>query len=147
MIKTKYWEMRQKDLGRFCGNRKHYSQMSDFETKKIDRKLKRFEDWEILKHAKDRLKEKNIGCKYDDIVSTIYNCDIIEYKIDYNKFKECYEERVVVRGRSLVNGSYNLNVVFNITTGSVVTVWVNHVKDNHKTLDFSIYNKRMRVFA
>ena len=139
------------DVEKFVGNRKHVSQMSDAEINGLFERLKSVEangkQWNISKHALDRISEKGINATYEDVVSSIHNSTIVEYKIDQAKFGNTPDERVVIRAKSIVNRSYNLNVVYSLTNRKVITVWVNHIKDRHSTLDWSIYNKDMVVFG
>ncbi|AGI11827.1 hypothetical protein PQE71_gp076 [Bacillus phage Izhevsk] len=137
------------ELEKYSGKRKHSSQMKKFENTGLMKRLKEVEEWEweLIDHALDRLIEKGIRASKRDIVSTIYNCSIIEYRIVYNRRLRLYEERVILRSKATVNRCYNLNVVFSLTTKNIVTVWINHVKDRHSTLDWSIYDKNMKVLG
>lgn len=138
-----------KDLEKYSGKRKHSSQMKKFEDTGLMKRLKEVEEWEweLIDHALDRLVEKGIRASKRDVVSTIYNCSIIEYRIVYNRRLRLYEERVILRSKAIVNRNYNLNVVFSLTTKNIVTVWINHKNDKHSTLDWSIYDKNMKVLG
>lgn len=137
------------DLEKYCGKRKHGSQLQKFEDTGLMKRLKSVQEWEweLIDHALDRLVEKNIRATKKDIVSTIYNSTIIEYRIVYNRRLRLHEERVILRSKAMVNRNYNLNVVFSLTTKNIVTVWLNHKKDRHSTLDWSIYDKNMKVLG
>lgn len=128
------------------GKRKHGSQMTLEEIRGVKRRLMDVKEWKIIDHAFDRLQEKGIVATYEDIVSTIYNSHMIEYRIVYNFYLGAYDERVIMRAKTLVNKHYHLNVVFSLTDNAVVTVWINHKKDRHDTLDMSIYDGNMKVF-
>lgn len=141
------WVEKQLEMSKYVGMRKHYTQLTQEEISSIHRRLKDVKSWGVSTHTFDRIEEKGIRATYNDIASTIYNCEILEYKIDYNNRMNRCEERVVVRGKALTNKYYNLNVVYSITTQRVVTVWLNHVNDRHATLDWSIYNEDMKVFG
>lgn len=148
MLKTRVkWVEEQLEMSKYIGMRKHRSQLTQLEIGSLQRRLESFDEWGITYHTLDRIEEKGIRATYDDIVSTILNCEIIEYKIDYNGRRNRCEERVVVRGRAITNNYYNLNVVYNITKGDIVTVWLNDISDRHATLDWSIYNEDMKVFG
>lgn len=136
----------QLEMNKYIGQRKHYSQLSTAEVERINKRLMDIENWEVSRHTFDRLKEKGINATIDDIISVINNSSIIEYKIDYISSKNRNEERVVLRAKDVVNKFYNLNVVYSLTSGTIITVWMNHVKDSHNTLDWSIYNPDMKVF-
>ncbi|AZU99010.1 hypothetical protein PQE68_gp095 [Bacillus phage vB_BanS_Sophrita] len=137
------------NLKRNSGKRKHGSQLTQDERLGLLKRLKevREEQWVLIPHALDRLVEKEIRATKEDIVSTIKHCAIIEYRIVYNERRKMYEERVILRAKAMVNRSYNLNVVFSLTTKRIVTVWINHYRDRHATLDWSIYDKDMEVLG
>lgn len=148
MLVTKTdWVAEQLEMSKYIGKRKHRSQLTQQEEDSLHRRLEDVENWKMSSHAFDRLEEKGIKATYDDIVSTILNCDLVEYKIDYDSRINRCEERIVVRGRALTNRFYNLNVVYSVTKERVVTVWLNHINDNHSTLDWSIYDENMKVFG
>lgn len=149
LLKTRRpeWVEKQLEMSKYIGKRKHRSQLTQQELDSLHGRLQDVTDWGISHHALDRLEKKNIHATYDDIISTIFNCAIIEYKIDYNKKMNRCEERVVVRGLALTNKFYNLNVVYSLTNERVITVWLNHINDNHDTLDWSIYDESMKVFG
>lgn len=138
---------RQLELSQYIGKRKHGSQLQQEETDIISNRLKSFDNWYMSGHALDRIIEKGIKATYDDVVSTIDNATIIEYKIDYNERSNRCDERVLLRANAVVNEVYNLNAVYSITRGVVVTVWINHINDKHDTLDWSIYDADMKVFG
>lgn len=137
----------QLEMGEYNGQRKHISQMEKFEIDGLFKRLKNVNRWGIIGHALDRLREKRINAKYEDIVSVINNSSIVEYKIDYNSVANRYEERVILRANAIVNGQYNMHVVYSLTREKIITVWLNHVNDFHATLDWNIYNADMKVFG
>ncbi|MER2007454.1 MAG: hypothetical protein ABS939_08370 [Psychrobacillus sp.] len=131
----------------WIGKRKYRSQMSKREIDGLFDRLKTIEKWRIAGHALDRLEEKGIKADYQDIVSTIHNANMVEYKIDRNRITGKPEERVVIASKSVVNRCYNLKAVYSLTERRIVTVWINHVRDNHATLDWGLYDKTMPVFG
>lgn len=141
-----YWVEKQIEMSKYVGKRKHSSQLTQDEIDSLHKRLESVSNWGLTVHTLKRLREKGINATYDDIVSTIFNCEIFEYKIDYNKKSNRCQERVVVRSKVLTNGEYNLNVVYNLSNSFIVTVWLNHIDDRHKTLDWSIYDESMKVF-
>jgi len=138
-----------RDLKKYCDKRKHGTQLERFEELGLWKRLNQVEEWEweIIDHALDRLEEKGIEATRHDIISTISNSSIIEYRIVYNKRHRKYEERVVLRSKAIVNRRYNLHAVFSLTNNNVISVWMNHVNDRHKTLDWSLYDKNMKVLG
>lgn len=139
------------EMKKFVGNRKHVSQMTEKEINGLFNRLKSVEKsgkrWSVSGHTFDRISQKGINATYEDVVSAIHNATLIEYKIDQAKFSDGVDERVVLRSKEVVNKSYNLNVVYSLTNRKVITVWINHIKDKHATLNWDIYNKDMKVFG
>lgn len=135
-----------RELAKYIGQRKHGSQLTKREEEGLWKRLKSIEEWEwrISDHALDRLESRGIKATKHDIITTIYNSKIVEYRITKNKK---IEERVVLRSRSIVNDCYNIHVVFSLTDKKIITVWMNHIEDLHETLNWSIYNKNMKVFV
>lgn len=135
----------------FIGKRKHCSQMTQFEIDNLYARLRSVEErgnkWRIAGHALDRIQQKGIRVGYDDIVSNIHNSNMVEYKIDENRYTGEAEERVVLVSKALVNRCYRFKAVYNLTERRIITVWINHIKDNHSTLDWSIYTEDMPVFG
>lgn len=129
------------------GKRKHISQMNNNEQALLWRRLNHVQEheWKLTEHTLSRLKEKGIRATRNDIVSTIYNARIIEYRIVHNERYDSIDERVILRANAVVNGSYNLNAVYSLTNQRIITVWLNHVDDLHRTLDMKIYSAEMKV--
>ena len=125
--------------------RKHYSQMNTSEIKSLYAKLLSVttKNWRMSDHAEERLVQKRIDASRSRIVDVINHCEIIEYKTVDNGRYTC--ERVIVRDNTLINKNYNLNVVFDVTRGVVISVWLNHVKDRHSTLDMLIYDRELQI--
>ncbi|AYP68138.1 hypothetical protein PQE75_gp006 [Bacillus phage vB_BcoS-136] len=138
---------KQLEMSKYIGQRKHSSQLSQQEKELIWNRLYDVNDWKVHFHALDRLEQKSIDATYEDLVTTIFNSDIVEYKIDYNRYINRCVERVVLRSKSIVNDRYNMHVVYDISSNMIITVWINHVKDFHRTLDWSLYNENMKVFG
>ena len=140
----------EKGLKRYAGKRKYVSQMSQHEIKGLSNRLKRLSssgNLTFTDHTLDRVMQKGIAVTQKDIISMIGNSDIVEYKIDVDNLRGGYSERLVVSSKALVNRSYRLKVVFDLTNRTVITVWMNHVKDTHKTLDWTLYDKNMKVLG
>lgn len=126
------------------GKKKHGSQMTKKERDYLYKRLQSFEKWTVSRHALDRIKMKNIRVTYDDIVSTIYYSEIIEYHVVEN-FKGVRDERVLLRGKAIVNRNKNANFVYSITRGEIVSAWLNRVDDRHATLSWSDYSKDVKI--
>jgi hypothetical protein len=112
------------------------------------KRLKKVEEWEweIIDHALDRLKQKGIQANRQDILSTIHNATLIEYKIDRDD-KRQPDERVVLRSKVTVNRHYNLHAVYSLTNKRIISVWMNKIDDRHRTLNWDLYDKTMKVFG
>lgn len=137
---------RQLEMSKYDGKRIHSSQIHHVKIDELWARLKDVKSWTVCDHTTKRIRDKGIKVTYEDIVSTLLNSVIVEYKIDYDKRINRCEERIVVRSNAIVNRSYNLNVVFNLSRKEVVTVWINHVRDLHETLDWSIYTSDLKIF-
>lgn len=137
----------QNEMSQYIGKRKHSSQLTQLEIEGLEKRLKDVQSWNIRTHALDRLEEKGINATYQDLTSCIYDATIIEYKIDYNNRINRCDERVVIRANSVVNYSYNLNVVYSLSEKRIVTVWINNINDRHDTLNWDIYSEDMKVFG
>lgn len=138
------------EMFNYVGKRKHVSQMCDREINSLFERLKDVErkgqTWRMTGHTLKRMNEKDIQVNFEDVVSMIHNADIVEYKIDENRFSGKPEERVVLVSKFVVNKNYRLKVVYSLTERRIITTWVNHVKDTHKTLDWNLYTNNMPVF-
>ena len=138
------------EMFNYVGKRKHVSQMCDKDINSLFKRLKNVErngqTWRMTGHTLKRMDEKGIQVSFEDIVSMIHNADIVEYKIDDNRFSGKPDERVVLVSKFVVNRCYRLKVVYSLTDRRIITVWTNHVKDNHKTLDWSLYTQDMPVY-
>ncbi len=141
------WVEEQLEMSKYIGMRKHRSQFTQLELNSITSRLKSIERWKLCHHALDRMRERQINVTYDDVVSTIHNCKVFEYKIDYHKKTNRCQERVGVLGNAVINHCYNLNVVYNLSNSQIVSAWLTRVDDLHYTLDWSLYNKDMKVFG
>jgi hypothetical protein len=127
------------------GKKKHYTHMSNEEKEFLFKQLKGVKNWDISYHALERIEKKGIKATYNDIISTIHNANIIEYHL--TKFEDEKDARILLRSKSLVNKCYNLHVVFSVTRQKVVSVWLNHIDDQHKTVDMRDYNKNVRILG
>jgi hypothetical protein len=127
------------------GRKKHESQMSNKEKDYLFTKLRGVKRWGMSTHAVDRITEKGIEVSYNDVVSTIHNSTIIEYHLA--KYQDEKDVRVLLRSNARVNRDYNLHVVFSITRGRVVSVWMNHKDDFHATLDMRDYDKNVKILG
>lgn len=147
MIKSrKCWIQRQKEMSKYIGMRKHSSQFKKSEKESLMKRLRSIDKWSISTHALKRIREKGIDATYNDIASTVHDCMIFEYKIDYNRFTNRCEERIGVRSNSITNKNFNLNVIYSLTNKKVITVWLNRINDNHATLDKTLYDANLKIF-
>lgn len=131
------------------GKRKHCSQFKPFEMTGLWKRLKSVQEWEwtIADHVYDRLVQKKIRATKQDIISTLHNASIMEYRIIHSHFHNGLDERVILRSKAIVNRCYNLHVVYSLTYNEIITVWMNHVDDRHSTLKWELYDQNMKVFG
>ena len=125
--------------------RKFVSQMSAKEKLQLHSKLNDvpLNNWKLTDHCLDMLDERNIYAFRKDILEVLNHYELIEYKQvhSYNDMRE----RIIVRDLNKTVGSYNLNVVFDITNESVISVWLNHFEDRHATLDLGNYDAGLKI--
>jgi len=127
----------------YRGKKKHGEQMNQKELDFLFNSLKSVDKWGLHPHALQRLQQKGIEATYADIVSTIHNATLIEYHLA--KFNDKPDPRVILRAKAVVNGHYNLHVVYSLDRKVVVSVWMNDVNDKHATLDWRDYDKNFRI--
>lgn len=121
------------------GVRKHVSQMNNKEIDYIFDKLRSIKKWRATSHAMDRVNTKGIYITLRDMVSTIHHSRVIEYH------EVRGEKRVLLRSNVLIQGDYNLHVVFSVNEAKIISVWLNHVDDTHETIDMSCYNEKLKI--
>ena len=119
--------------------RKHYTQMSIDEINCCLLKVNRWilESWEVTGHAIGRILEKEV--QPISLAYTLKDFDIIEYKLYQNG-----QERVLVRSRDSFD-SYHVCMVLDVSSGKIITVWLNHELDQHQTLNLSQYSDTLIV--
>lgn len=129
--------------------KKHITQMSVYEIQiiktKLDNSYKRKQKVRFAKYCNERWKEK-VRCDVNfktSLMKTLHEYEIIEYKNVYFS-KDNMEERVVLRSKQPYYGK-NICLVYSITNKVIITVWLNGVVDNHKTLRLSEYNADMEI--
>lgn len=85
----------------------------------------------ISKHAKKRQREKGFRTSVKELNTLMIYRNLLDVQVGFDG-----EVTFVFRGK--VNCLFDLTFVVN-RKGHVLTFWVNDRKDNHKTLDESIY--------
>lgn len=121
--------------------KKHYTHLTTYEYSTLEYFIGAMDFRLISDHfyenIYDRLKLKGVDMSHlDDMLTDIKtNYTIIEVHNENNS----NNTRVLVRGnKSFDNG--NLCLVFCLKRKIVVTGYINMIKDNHKTIDFSRYH-------
>lgn len=121
--------------------KKHIKQMKKEEVRLIREKIKNKYDLNNLNispHYLDRVDENLRGLVLSSYIDrTILKGNIIEYKILRVDDGNVYE-RIVLRDKIAING-FNICLVYEVTTNSLITVWLNHYNDNHTTLNLNKY--------
>ena len=77
------------------------------------------------------------------IVDTIKHSMFYEYKI-IKEGDKIVDERVLLRSKKSHKGS-NVIIIYSLMWNKVITVWCNSKDDNHSALDYSLYNKDMKI--
>jgi hypothetical protein len=118
--------------------RKHYSQLSSQESTFLWRQLLEVEKWNPSNHFKDKLYER--GGELEAILDALHESSIVEYHLR-NNFS-----RVLVRSVRAFNG-YVPCIVFQPKTKTIITMYWNHERDNHSTINMGAYTKEIDVFS
>ena len=126
-------------------DRKLYTQMNKLELTYLKDQLNKINSFETTFHADDKFYELQLSKDY--IYNLIGKFDI-ENIIEYNTGRG-HERRVVVKDLTPIKCDNGKEVVakysIDLDTGVIVTVWVNLINDNHKTIDMSYYNENLKI--
>lgn len=125
--------------------KKHVSQMEPPEKVKLHNKLNNImsNNWDLSNHCLEKLNDRKIYVFRKDILEVLNHYELIEYKTITTDRE--VRERIIVRDLNKTNGKYNLHVVFDITRMCVISVWLNHCKDRHKSINMSVYDSRLEI--
>lgn len=138
--------------------KKHVSQMSETEKQYLKNKIKTIKtrDITVSKHILN--KKKDIGFKMENIFEILNEDKIENLIVEYNETQndELIDKRVLLRGNKSYNvrfkskeGSFvssaNICFVISLNTYRIVTVYWNKSKDNHKTINWSRYDKNLDI--
>ena len=96
----------------------------------------RINDIQFAKHSMDRVRQKNIT--KSEVLETVASGRCIEFHIKGDS------PRVLLR-KQRWNQTYDICVVIDILTGTVVTAYTNHTNDSHDTLHTEIYDEDLDV--
>lgn len=117
--------------------RKHVSQMS-LEEVNYCLNLVQGTEWITTDHVEERLKEK--GGDLGLLFETIGYGDLVEFH------RRNGSNRLLFRGTRAVH-NYVPCVVVAPGNSRVITVFWNHVLDNHRTIDMSRYNEELDIIS
>ena len=96
----------------------------------------RTNDIKFAKHSMDRVRQKHIT--KSEVLDTVASGKCIEFHIKGES------PRVLLR-KQRWNQTYDICVVIDILTGTVVTAYTNHTNDEHNTLHTEIYDEDLDV--
>ena len=96
----------------------------------------RTNDIKFAKHSMDRVRQKHIT--KSEVLDTVASGKCIEFHIKGES------PRVLLR-KQRWNQTYDICVVIDILTGTVVTAYTNHTNDEHDTLHTEIYDEDLDV--
>lgn len=116
--------------------KKHVSQMTNAEQKRLLNLLMAVPYWKAGEHCSHRLSQRR--GKLRDARDVVFNGDLIEY---HNKNGS---HRVLLRGSKVFRGRV-MCAVFEIDTCKIITHYWNDIDDNHNTIDMSAYNKDLNI--
>lgn len=118
---------------RAYNRRKHRKQMRPEELANLRKELDALiDDLKFIPYAIKRMEERRITI--DEVLSSVRLGEIIEA---HNIIPD--DIRVLVR-HAVKDTTYSVCPVVSLKNKIVVTVYVNETKDNHETLDWSLYN-------
>lgn len=111
---------------------------------------------QLSEHLKVRLEEKNLTIDIDKIIETINDRDLLYNIHEYNETEidDVYHQRLLIntkgvytfyceREQAICKGK--LKIVYSVTTGKIITAYLNKVNDNHHTLNLANYNSKLIV--
>lgn len=130
--------------------RKHVTQMSAVEKKFVHCRIRTkraevsIDNVNIGYHANEMMKTRpRFDINLPIIIDTIKHSMFYEYKI-IKEGDKIVDERVLLRSKKAHKGS-NVIIVYSLMWNKVITVWCNSKDDNHSALDYSLYNKDMKI--
>lgn len=117
--------------------RKHISQMSleevDFFTSLVNRK-----SWIMSSHVREQMEKR--GGTLSNIIEAIEYGSLVEYH------QRNGHSRLLFRSETPLH-NWVPCVVVEISSERIITIFWNHVKDNHRTIDMSRYNEDLDIIA
>lgn len=119
--------------------KKSYKQMNRSEVKALVNRIKRINDCKIslTTHAKQRMKERNIN--EDEIRNVFKNFKIIEFNA-----RNDGTISALIRDKNI---GQQVSLSVDLSSGSVLTVYKNHYKDNHNSVNPDIYNPKINIMS
>ena len=117
--------------------RKSYKQMNRSEVRALVSRIKRINDCKITlsNHAKQRMNERNINEK--EVRDVFNNFNIIEFNA-----RNDGTISALIRDK---NKGQQVSLSVDLSSGSILTVYKNHYKDNHRSVNPDIYNQRIDI--
>ena len=117
--------------------RKSYKQMNRSEVRALVSRIKRINDCKITlsNHAKQRMKERNIN--EEEVRNVFNNFNIIEFNA-----RNDGTISALIRDK---NKGQQVSLSVDLSSGSILTVYKNHYKDNHRSVNPDIYNQRIDI--
>ena len=91
----------------------------------------------ISKHCKRRMREKGFRVTHEELTSLLTYRNLLDIQV-------AHDGHVTFVFRGNLCRPYDTTFVID-TKGGVISVWANNLKDNHKTLDESIYKKNIPI--
>ena len=117
--------------------KKHYKQMNKAEKIFLREKVNAVDKWNFAGHALRAMSERNIT--KEEVIDAIDKYAIVEFN-DNNS-----EARILIRGHG-VFGDCNICCVTAPKLKTIITVYFNHILDEHYTLDITKYNEKMDIY-
>jgi hypothetical protein len=114
--------------------KRHHSQLKQSEMKRLIKRACEL-NWEVTDYCKKRMLER-IGKVVDNATLKRVISDGKLIEVSYKNG----DTRILMRSNFVFRKNRQLVISFNITKGTVITVWDNLPSDTHRSCNWEMYN-------
>ena len=137
--------------------KKHYTQMTERDINILYAELYNIKKLKKSSHLIEKIENNEVTLRMKDVYKSLHHPNIKNNIIEYNETYRERENRIVQRVLIRLLPIRNLKianvgvvpcytyVVIDLTTKQIITSYLNHVEDNHKSIDMSRYKGNMVV--
>lgn len=124
--------------------KKHISQMSEEEKDLLNERVADVDipTVEVTKYTVNRIHQRFDDITLLDVAEVFLRHTIIEYNTNSG------DQRILLRGTENVKDGkdkYNVCIVYSVRNNRLITAWLDHFLDNHKTLRIEEYTKDLDI--